>query len=300
MDLKKIISGFLSKTVKIDDGKLDELLTSENATEEQVLNSLLELDVNRVAELKKTADTSKFQEGYAKAKKEERSAFENEIKTKFNLESSATGVDLINDLVSKAGKGAAGSKEVTEDDVKRHKTYQDLLDSLNTKVKEVEQTWQTKYQDLEKAQSKNAVVSGVKNKALTILDSLKPVLPKNEQAAANLKNIFAGKFESYDYEVQDNRTLILKDGKVLEDKHGNRVDLEDFIKQEAASLFDFAQHTGGSNGANGGAAGAAGGSGGSVSLKPKTLQDLAAIVDSKDYTAEQKDEAIKAFDELNK
>lgn len=51
MDLKNILLGLVSKTVKIDNGKLDELLSSDGATEESVINSLLELDVNRVAEI---------------------------------------------------------------------------------------------------------------------------------------------------------------------------------------------------------------------------------------------------------
>lgn len=85
MDLKNILLGLVSKTVKIDNGKLDELLSSDGATEESVINSLLELDVNRVAEIKKSVDLDKFKEGYAKAKKEERSAFEKEVKDKFNF-----------------------------------------------------------------------------------------------------------------------------------------------------------------------------------------------------------------------
>lgn len=303
MDFNKILTGVLSKTLKLDDGKLAEIIAGENATEETVTNAILNLDASRVAELKKTVDMEKFQEGYKKAKKEERTAFEEEIKGQFKLDSQATGLDLITAIVS-ANKGAASGKEITEDDVKRHKSYQDLVDSMNTKVKDVETTWQTKLADLENQHKKAGVTGNIKNKALGILDSLKPVLPKNANAATNLKNVFTSTFDGYEYEEQDGRTLILKDGKILEDKHGNRVQLDDFIKETAGSYFDFAENNGGGNGGNGSGAGAgAGGSGaggGSTSFtKPSTLEELTAIVDNPEISTADKEKAIKEFETNN-
>lgn len=302
MDLKNILLGLVSKTVKIDNGKLDELLSSDGATEESVINSLLELDVNRVAEIKKSVDLDKFKEGYAKAKKEERSAFEKEVKDKFNFSGDATGVSLIESIIAANKPAGSGSKEITEDDVKKHKSYQDLLDSMNQKVNTITTEWETKYNDLQKQHAKTGIVSSVKTKALGILDSMKPVLPKNAAAATNLKNIFSGVFDSFDYEEQDGRTLIMKDGKLLEDAHGNRVELEDLIKSTAQSYFDFQENNGGSNGANGGNGGngAAGGAGGSSSIAtPKTLAELTAIVENPDISAADKERLIKEFEQKN-
>lgn len=302
MDLKNILLGLVSKTVKIDNGKLDELLSSDGATEESVINSLLELDVNRVAEIKKSVDLDKFKEGYAKAKKEERSAFEKEVKEKFNFSGDATGVSLIESIIAANKPAGSGSKEITEDDVKKHKSYQDLLDSMNQKVNTITTEWETKYNDLQKQHAKTGIVSSVKTKALGILDSMKPVLPKNAAAATNLKNIFSGVFDSFDYEEQNGRTLIMKDGKLLEDAHGNRIELEDLIKSTAQSYFDFQENNGGSNGANGGNGGngAAGGAGGSSSIAtPKTLAELTAIVENPDISAADKERLIKEFEQKN-
>lgn len=302
MDLKNILLGLVSKTVKIDNGKLDELLSSDGATEESVINSLLELDVNRVAEIKKSVDLDKFKEGYAKAKKEERSAFEKEVKDKFNFSGDATGVSLIESIIAANKPAGSGSKEITEDDVKKHKSYQDLLDSMNQKVNTITTEWETKYNDLQKQHAKTGIVSSVKTKALGILDSMKPVLPKNAAAATNLKNIFSGVFDGFDYEEQDGRTLIMKDGKLLEDAHGNRVELEDLIKSTAQSYFDFQENNGGSNGANGGNGGngAAGGAGGSSSITtPKTLAELTAIVENPDISGADKERLIKEFEQKN-
>lgn len=302
MDLKNILLGLVSKTVKIDNGKLDELLSSDGATEESVINSLLELDVNRVAEIKKSVDLDKFKEGYAKAKKEERSAFEKEVKDKFNFSGDATGVSLIESIIAANKPAGSGSKEITEDDVKKHKSYQDLLDSMNQKVNTITTEWETKYNDLQKQHAKTGILSSVKTKALGILDSMKPVLPKNAAAATNLKNVFTSVFDAFDYEEQDGRTLILENGKLKEDAHGNRVELEDLIKSTAQSYFDFQENNGGSNGANGGNGGngAAGGAGGSSSIAtPKTLAELTAIVENPDISAADKERLIKEFEQKN-
>jgi len=215
-------------------------------------------------------------------------------------------LSLIEKIVEANKTAGSGSKEITEDDVKKHKSYQDLLDSMNNKIQSTNTEWETKYNELQKNYSKAGIVSKVKTTALSTLEALKPVLPKNAAAATNLKNIFTGVFDSYDYEEQDGRTLILKDGKLLEDSHGNRVELNDFIKQTANSYFDFQENNGGSNGANGGNAGAGAGSGagnggGSASYTaPKTLEELAAIVDNKDVSYEDKQKAIKDFEALGK
>lgn len=300
MDYKKIITGFLSKTLKIDDGKIAEILEGENVTEETATKSLLDLDVSRVLELKKGVDQEKFQEGYKKAKKEERSAFETELKTAFNFDGQDTGVDLVKAIVGASSTGG-GKGEITEDAVKRHKVYQDLLDNLNSKVAETEKTWQEKYTQLESTHKRDTVVGGVKSKALNILDSLKPVYPKNQEAATNLKNTFASTFAQYDYEEQDGRTLILKDGKVLTDQHGNRIQLDDLIKDTANKYFDFQQSSGGGNGGNGGGGNGggsgSGGAGGSFK-EPTTLAELTKIIDDPNISHEDKNKAIEAFDKL--
>ena len=76
MNYEKILKGVLSRAYKMDDGKIAEILKNgeENANEDEILGSLLSADTERVAQLKKqNADNKEsFQQGYAKAKKEER------------------------------------------------------------------------------------------------------------------------------------------------------------------------------------------------------------------------------------
>ena len=83
MDLKQLITGFLSETLKLDNGKIEELLNEvneENGYER--LKSLLELDKNRIDSF----GTTKFQEGFKKDKKE---FLTNPLKYNYTSENSA-------------------------------------------------------------------------------------------------------------------------------------------------------------------------------------------------------------------
>ena len=79
--MKTIITGLLSKAYNKDTGKIAELLKNgEELSEEQqteILNKILELDTQRVENIKKSVSTKEFiEQGYNKAKKEVLTKFE--------------------------------------------------------------------------------------------------------------------------------------------------------------------------------------------------------------------------------
>ena len=47
------------------------------------------------------------------------------------------------------------------------------------------------------------------------------------------------KLKGYEYDLQGDKIIVLKDGKVVEDGHGNRVPFEKLVKQEAERYYDF-------------------------------------------------------------
>ena len=72
--MKTIITGLLSKAYNQDTGKIAELLKNgEELSEEQqteILNKILELDTQRVENIKKSVSTKEFiEQDYNKAKK---------------------------------------------------------------------------------------------------------------------------------------------------------------------------------------------------------------------------------------
>ena len=288
MDYKKIITGLLSKAYKLDDGKIAELLQDgENITEDTVLSSLLSEDSNRVTALKKATDTTgKFQEGYAKAKKEERANYEKEIREKYGIESETTGIELIDEVVTaKVGEQGTGKKgEVTEDDVKKHPVYQTLETKYKKDLKAKDTEWETKLNEVETKYKMETTFETIKLKALSTLDGLKPVLPGIPEVAANQKSWFVNALKDYQFDIQDgDRVVVMKDGKVVEDGHGNSIDFSELVKTTASKFFEFQKNNGGGNSGNNNqdTGGGAGGNGGGYPAnikKPTNLDELSTIM----------------------
>lgn len=252
IDYKKLLTGLLSKAYKLDNGKIEELFNAEGATSESVETSLLETDAQRVATLKTISADSKegFNQGYAKAKKEEREKFENELRTEFGLDSTTTGLDLVKEIVAaKAGSSTGG--EVTEDAVKKHPAFLEMERGFKKQLTDKDTEHATKVQELENSSKKNETFYGVRQQAVDLLQSFKPVESKNPTVASNLKNMFAESLKSYDFEAQaDGSYLVLKDGKRYDDAHGHAVDFKDVVKQIAGNFYEFEENSGGSNGGN--------------------------------------------------
>lgn len=306
MDYLAIITGLLSKAYKLDEGKIAELTKEgENITTESVLASILEEDATRVAALKKATDTTgKFQEGYAKAKKEERMLFEKEIKEQFQIESDTTGLDLINEVVTtkseELGKGKKG--EITEDDVKKHSVYQTLESRYKKDLKSKDDEWQTKLTEIQSNYKKEETFSAVKSKALSILEGLKPVLPGDPTVANNQKGWFVGALKDYEFDLQDDRVVVMKEGKVIEDNHGNSLGFDELVKSTASKFFEFQKNNGGGNaGNNNDGAGASGGSTGYPAgvTKPKTFEELAKILNDESIKTEDRQIVYEVYEKEN-
>ena len=99
----------------------------ENITEESITSSILDKDKERVKVLTNSKKEEHFQDGYKKAKKEERAKLEEEVKAEFGIESDKTGIDLIKDVVTAQSKSEGGKAGVTDEDIMKSKPYQDLL-----------------------------------------------------------------------------------------------------------------------------------------------------------------------------
>lgn len=254
IDALSIIKGFISKAYKMDDGKIAEIFDAENATNESIAAALLAEDTQRVSLLKKQNADNKdsFNQGYAKATKEQRAAFEKEIKEAFELESDTTGIDLINEIITaKAPAGGKGAAEITDDDVKKHTVYQTMERNFKKQLKEATDANAAKVEELEKGYKRNETFYGVREKADAFLAALKPILPNSANVATTIKNQFFNELKGYDYEQQaDGSFIVTKDGKVLEDAHGHTKSFEDVVKGLASNYFEFEANNGGANAGN--------------------------------------------------
>lgn len=304
MDYKSILTGLLSKAYKMDDGKIAELLQDgENVNQDEVLNKLLSFDSSRVENIQKNVDTSgKFQEGYAKAKKEERINFENEVKEKYGIESDKIGVELIDALIVDKLSKVKTKGDLTDDDVKRHQVYQDLESRYKTDLKNKDEEWMSKVEEIQNNHKAEKVFSIVKDKGLQMLDAMNPVLPQNGEVANNQKGWFLRALKDYDFDVQENnRVVVLKDGKVVTDNHGNSLDFQDLVKNTASQFFEFRQNNGGANSGNdnhGGGQSAGSGYPSGIT-KPKNLEELNTILRDTNIKLEDRQKVAEVFEKEN-
>ena len=303
--MKTIITGLLSKAYNFDNGKIAELfkdgeteLSEEKQTE--ILNKILEIDAQRVENIKKSVDKKDaFQDGFKKAKSEVLTDFEKGLKEKFGIESDKTGLELIEEVVSKKSEGGQGG-DVTEDAIKRSKVFQDMESNLKKQVTTVKTEYETKINEIQDGYKAEKTFSNVSQKALQIFNGLNPILPQNKTVADNQVKFFVNTLKDFKFDVQDERIVVMdKDGKVLEDGHGNSRSFEDIVKETASGLFEFKANNGGSGSGNGGQG--QGGSGSSYAGNvPKTFEELEKVMSDTSISIEDRSNIMAEYEKAQK
>jgi hypothetical protein len=280
---EKLLRALLAKAYKMQDGEIDEILnSSDDNAHDTGLQTILDKDAARITALKTPKAGTTFQDGYKKGKSEVLSEFEKDLKEKFDIESDAQGIELVEAVISskvKAGK----PKDLTDDDIKRHPVYQNLEKTSKKALADKETEFTTKLTEQEKGFKKAQTFQTVGEKALTVLDSLNPVLSSNPKVAATQRKTFLDQFKGFEFEIQGDRVLVSKDGKLLEDGHGHSMEFDALVKQNAADYFDFKANNGGKNAGNGaddkdkGTPPAGGQKGYPAGFAPKTFAEVAAF-----------------------
>ncbi len=230
----KDLKTFAVKVIGMTDEEAAALVDADGEIQENAFATLAEKDKERMKKVKESYKddlTTKFNEGHAKAKKEERSKFEAEIKEGLGLDTNAQGLDLIKEAMSKG----------SEEDIKTHPDYIALEKKLQSEYipKEDFEVVKGEFDGYKQQVEKNNVLSRVLSDAEQTFASLRPQLPKDPKRAANMKKLFFEQLKDYDYQIQsDGNHVIIKDGKRLENDNMNPVLFNDFIKEKTLSMFD--------------------------------------------------------------
>ena len=303
--MKTIITGLLSKAYNFDNGKIAELF-KDGETElsedqqKEILQKLLDEDAKRVEAIKKSVDTKPaFQDGFKKAQGEILTKFEKDLKEKFGLESDKMGLELVEEVVSKKSEGGQGG-DVTEDAIKRSKVFQDMESNLKKQITTVKNEYETKINEIQDGYKAEQTFSNVSQKALQIFNGLNPILPQNKTVADNQVKFFVNTLKDFKFDVQDERIVVMdKDGKVLEDGHGNSRSFEDIVKETASGLFEFKANNGGSGSGNGGQG--QGGSGSSYAGNvPKTFEELEKVMSDTSISIEDRSNIMAEYEKAQK
>src|SRR5690606_7277702 len=141
--LRQTLAAVLGTAYQVPEDDIANILPEDEASfkENDFSTKFLELDKNRIQTIKQTGK-DKFEQGYSKAKKEERAAFEKEIREQFNIEDEAViGIDLVNKVIElNASKSKGDASKLTEDEIKSHPAVIKLLNDKDKAFKAQEKT----------------------------------------------------------------------------------------------------------------------------------------------------------------
>lgn len=295
--MKTIITGLLSKAFKLENGKIAELIKDgemSEAEQTEALNKILELDSERYKTLKENVTreigTEKFQEGFKKDKKEILEQREKELKEKFGIDSTKTGLELVEEIVSLKSKGGSGGN-MDENAIKASKVYQDLETKMKNDILSITTEKQKEIDEIKNGYTYEKTFSDVSAQAMKIFNELNPVLPQKKEVADNQVGNFISSLKNYKFDKQGDRIVVMDaEGKVVQDNHGNSKSFEEIVKESASGLFEFKSNNGGSGSGNGSGEGGNGGGSGYTGGIPKNVDELEKIL---------QDESIPAKDRYN-
>ena len=289
---KDFLTGVLSKTLNIDTQEVASLFNEDGTIKDSAEQIILDWDAARVKELKSTEKKTAFDDGYKKANSEVLAKFENDFKTKTGYKSEKKGLDLILEYASSKQSADGG---ITEDAVKRHPLYLSLQEEKENAVKEALTQGEEKLNQFQTEIKKKETFNAVAQKALEIFHSAKPVLSSDPVKAKKQEELFIKELKAFDYEIQDGeRIVILKDGKVYENKQGHPLKFDDLVKTTANDYFDFHAADKKQNAGNGGGQGGNGGGTFKFEL-PKNDEEYAKAITDTSKSIEERNAIDAAY-----
>jgi hypothetical protein len=318
---KELLLGFIGKSLNLPEDGVTSLIYNDDGTElkEDALTTLLGKQQHLVKKWKD--DSSKFQQGIAKGKSDAMKELEETLRDKFEIDSERKGAELVDDIVESV-RTKAGSKEVTDDDVKRHKVYQDTMTEHKRQLKKVQDDAKAELDKVTATHAKEKTFATIQQKALEILESKKPILSSDPAKAARQKKLLLDELKQFDFEIQgegdDARVVVMKNGKLHEDTYGHAVEFNDLVNKTSDLYYDFEEADERSSGGDPNKKGTkpatppAGGKGSGstfslhgVTLKKPTsekefMDQYSAIQANKDLKPEQKTDLSLKLSELNK
>lgn len=233
---KELLSGLLSAAYQMDDAGVASLYNEDGTIKNDALETLKKLDIDKVSKLK--VDTKKFfDDGYKKATSESLSKYEQTIQDTFKIKSDKKGIELISEIISEQVKAAGGT--INEDAIKKHPLFISTVDKLSREKEEAIKAESEKFTQFQTELQKKETFNIVAKKAKELFLNLKPVLSQDKNKADMQIENFVEKLKGYEYDPQNDNIIVLKDGKVYEDKHGHRIPFEVVVKQIAETYYDF-------------------------------------------------------------
>lgn len=197
----------------------------------------------------KQVEVEAFNKGFKKAEAKYKSEAENTIKEVLGIEIT-DGEDLSEAVTKWHAESKKTKTTLTDDDVKKHPLYRQL--EKERVPKEEHEKMLAEFDSYKSQAAKREVLAQIKPKVWGVVTQMNPKLPTDTKVAETYRNMFLNSFDEYDYQIENDDVLILKDGKRVEDSYGNPLKFHDFVKANATNYFEFnkQQATGGAGNKN--------------------------------------------------
>lgn len=242
--MNELLESLVGKTLNLPKEQLAGILYEPDGTtlKADAIEKLVEIDAQRIKSIKdahKEDLTRMHDEGYSKGKGESLSKWEKQIKEELGLETDTKGIDLIKEAIAKNSK-----VEMDEEKIKLHPKYLELERKLNNEYlpKAEYDKVKAEFDEFKQQIEVTKVNSVVKQDAVRVFRSLKPVLSKDPVKSTNQETDFVNKLTQFEYELQNDGNHVIKiGGKRLETANGYPISFADFVKSEASKYYDFEQ-----------------------------------------------------------
>lgn len=231
---KSILEAFLSRTLQVGGESLSELYNSEG--ELISLKIAEDKDAERVLKFK-TEKQKEFDKGLEKGA----SKIEKAIREKYKItDSELIGPELVDHVIElqTAELNEKLKSKGKDEDFEKHPKYIDFKKAHEAALKAKDQEWETKLTERENEWNRKEALTKVVKRAFGKLDT-DFVMPENAERANALKEVLQRELESGNYKFDNDEIILLdKEGRPLEDKHGNLIQFNEHIDSIAGRFFD--------------------------------------------------------------
>ena len=242
--LKYIVTKQFNKTEE----EIDQLLYENDTLKPDAGDLILAWNEEKIKKLKADRDEN-FNKGFQKAEKEVKTKVEKTFKELTGFTADAEDFETLVKSYVEESATKTKTKPLTEDEIKKHPLFVQLEQSRVPK--EDYEKVMREFDEYKNNVARNQVIETVKGKAWEIVSAKNPILPASPQIANTLRSKFLEEFSQFDFEQQNGSFIVSKQGKRIEDQHGNLRAFESLVTELAGNFFEFQAQSDKGNAGNG-------------------------------------------------
>jgi hypothetical protein len=245
---KKLFQEFIGKTLNLPETEFNSFF-NESGELTQV-TGLIESDRLRIEAIRNANEQAR-KDQYSRGKKEALTELEKSLRTKYEVNSDKTGVELIEEIISKRAASPDAVK-LQDDEVLKHPKYAEALRKHEADINELKKQHAAELDAKINEFTREKTSARVRQYVESKIDELKPILPNDPAKARKWKDKFIEEVLTGEFQIaEDGLIYPTNDGKPLQDAHGHIVKFDNLIQDKANSFFEFpaaSQRTGSGGG----------------------------------------------------